>query len=281
MEWRIQQIYIYGTLLVSAFLLIYLTYRGRNTKSKNEFAVKQGWLSYKQNVRAQKAGFETPEAYHDGVKLGFLNQKAQQFLYSSGFNSADSMVMYSQNVKSNINYFLESDADLMNKKMIYEIKTLEQLSNLENHLQPYFVELNQLIAKANRILSIQTSLLTLFQTENAVLFTTLRHTQLENQKRVFENIKKKLKDERDNLNSEFVLRKDWFTQWQSYMSPMWITGNQKIISLKNISSIINASLDAEEYRLLNLLDSQKQKQSIEVNPFLEKELGFQIIMLMQ
>ncbi|OLS27711.1 MAG: hypothetical protein HeimC2_10710 [Candidatus Heimdallarchaeota archaeon LC_2] len=281
MDWRTQQFFFYGILLVSALLLVYFAFKRKNSISKNKIAVKQGWQSYKQNIRAQKAGFETPENYQKGIILGFLNQKAQQFLYSSGFNSVDSMVMYWQNVKSNINYFLESDTDIMNQKMINDITTLQQLSNLENHLQPYFGELNQFIAETNRILSIQISLLNLFETENAVLFTTLRHAQLENHRRNFDKIQGKLKSVQENFNSEFKIRKDWFTQWQNYMSPMWITGNQKIISLKNISSIINASLDTEEFRLLNLLDSQKQRQSLEVNPFLEKELGFQIVMLMQ
>ncbi len=281
MAWRAEQFTIFAILLVSTFLVVFIFFKRRRKTMKNDLALEHGWQSYKQNLRAQKAGFETPEDYSKGLNTGFLNKRAQQFLYSSGFNSVDSMTMYWQNVKSNINYFIESDTDIMNKKMLDDINTLQQLTNLENHLQPYFVELNQFIAETNSILSIQKSLLNLFQTENSVLFTNLRHAQLENHRIIFKKIQKQLKNIRENLNSEFDMRKNWFTQWQVYMSPMWITGNRKNISLKNISNIINATLDDEEYRLLNLLDAQKQKESLEVNAYLEKELGFQIVMLMQ
>lgn len=281
MAWRAEQFTIIAILLVSTFLVALTLFKRRKKIMKNDLALKDGWQSYKQNKRAKKAGFETPKDYSKGLNAGFLNKRAQQFLYSSGFNSVDSMTMYWQNAKSNINYFIESDTDIMNEKMLNDITTLEQLTNLENHLKPYFVELNQFIADTNSILSIQKSLLNLFQSENSVLFTNLRYAQLENQRIVFKKIQQQLKIIRENLNSEFDMRKNWFTQWQTYMQPMWVTGNRKNISLKNISNIINATLDDEEYRLLNLLDAQKQKESLEVNAYLEKELGFQIVMLMQ
>ncbi|MHA2101011.1 MAG: hypothetical protein ACW99A_20240 [Candidatus Kariarchaeaceae archaeon] len=241
--------------------------------------VKEGWQNYSKNRRARSSGFASIDEYSQAVELGFLHKETKEFLQSTGFQTVTEMVSFWERVYFSANMLLKSYPN--NLQIINDATTLQQMSNLEEHFEPYLRLLNQCIADLSKVLTIQTGITKLFRSQNTELFTTLEYDQLKIKYITFYELFMTATKAREELISEVKLKKEWYLQWEKYMTSMEIYPSKTSISLSKISEVISASLDQEEQRLLDLMDKQENIQDYEISPYIDKELGFQILMLMK
>lgn len=244
-------------------------------------AIKDRWKILKARRTALKAGFQSHTEYSEAISHGFLTKKARMYLQSNGFQNIEEMTADWDKTYFDVNALLKSESYL-NMQMVKDSTSLEQIDNLEQHLQPYLKELNQSISEISRVLEIQMGIFKLFASNNKELFTDLGYEQLEDQNLLFNVTYDTIIRAKEELLSEIKDRKQWYIGWQKYAAPMKIVDNWEPISLNKISQLISASLDQEEQKLLILLrEDKKLDYEITKHRYICQELGFQVLMLME